>query len=734
MADNTLRFLQNPSEQWIVGCRNNILETTDSPDIMVSPCSQGETGSEIGKILPYTCPHPCSTCFPQYFPVARQLDDKEAGDLISTLTQEVLSSHETLVSAVEADGDGIARRWKRWSIAKRRDCLNAENVGKLHPTLHGARFLIPPLFTSNDPKATATHVEKTATDFLDTWLVPWLDQGILSESPLSFLKLLHLRSSHHPAEWVTFDYKHSKLAIKYGVLNRYYNEHCIDFSPDNFGKMVKWDKDRIHRREIFGYKAAVYILSAMKSIYTMLSRVIGNIQHDLRGREQKHREQADGAETATATKLWSILCGNNFTSFNKLEGSLDPPELKHMTGFSPPTPGINCNVPESVLGTVSSWTHQLDNQQTHEAIKKDIHQVLDLVRCTSGYDLSTDRTLWMLHASVLLVHPLFTRLTGLVVWESASGIAKLCDEVKSSAVSIREDLIRTRDSGVCILVKACRWHLAEQLVQLQAILGLGRCLAINEGRELMESDPLFWSLYTMGYDDRSDSTLDLSICLDLFHTYLQKKMTGSSVSGWQRLEKSGIGQHIVNTITNIQTLNEVATTISCSQGWDPEINDERRSRAELVELIDKAPHIVAISRMSNLRELVSTKQNPANLMALVAGHILRIIHDNASKAYPTPEAASAPSAPPSEPSDTTAGNAPKHIDVDDLVEYLMVNYEIKKEILYGRDPRIRTDLAARCIKDMVRRRGLQAALTQESANFSEWSKEIQRIVDIYRAE
>jgi hypothetical protein len=111
------------------------------------------------------------------------------------------------------------------------------DISSLHPGRHGIRFMVPDRVDITIHSEFQRSVEVKSAEHLDTWLAPWLDITTLADSPLTLLALVHHRVSRRPADWVLFDYQHTKLAQRYGFLGKPFNPHCVRLTAEGYGTL-----------------------------------------------------------------------------------------------------------------------------------------------------------------------------------------------------------------------------------------------------------------------------------------------------------------------------------------------------------------------------------------------------------------------------------------------------------------------------------------------------------------
>ncbi|GAB1317860.1 hypothetical protein MFIFM68171_08070 [Madurella fahalii] len=516
---------------------------------------------------PYSCAENCKTCSRQYFPVARRLSNEAAKDVVESLVRGISENHTALQQALSSHADAIAIRWRKRSRERRRTLL--ESLSSLHPDKHGIRALVPARDNTKELETT----RKTAGGYLDTWLTPWLDISTLSESPLNFLALLKHRTSCHPAQWVMFDYQQADLALTYGVLGRYYNRHAIRLTDDEFGQLVEWDKARVHSHEDFGLNAGLYILTAGHRISQILLGVVNDLLAEIRQRAEKHAKThtvgQSNPNVGQALSTWTNLVNNNFTSFGGGNtGIVSPPK----STFTDPMPLTLAQLRDMILTRDKAASDELKLVQSDAEY---VHHLVSEVEKTFARDVLDDEGVWAFLSQTVLVQPLLNKLW----WDEVLSRAQRAADCYAAIISAggggggvgrseqhkREEL----DVLLVFMKEACTQQLVTQLVQLYGSLshepGLDPSLLNLEYHvDFRTTDPLFWVLTTMGYDEGRDATLPLSISLDFLQTYLAANEKA----------KSRVSSRLLKRITDISSLNDILTALDRYRGHNSCVLDD----------------------------------------------------------------------------------------------------------------------------------------------------------------
>lgn len=522
---------------------------------------------------PYDCRDDCKICNRQYFPTARSLGDEEAKRLVENLVREITQDRAALQQALSHYREGIAARWLKWSREKRRTLLRS--VSSLHDEKYGIRKLIP---SRADVEAQRT--QGTAAPYLDTWLAPWLDLETLAESPLPLLALLERRVSHHPSEWVMFDYQQHDLAHTYGVLGRYYNQHAITLTRDGFGRLVQWDKVRMHSHADFGFNAGLYILTTASRIFKILLGVIDGLVQEIRERAAKHGDNPSlpgpSQNVGQVSSTWASLVSNNFTSFGKgnpaVAQAQKPP-------FTNPEPMTLEELQGIIVTRDNAASDELDFVQSHADY---VRHLVSEVQGSCPQQLLGEAGMWNFLAQTVLVQPLLNKLW----WDEVRGRAERAAESAAAMSASVEagDLSESANAQqldvlLAFMHQACSQQLVTQLLQLYASLshepGIDSALLEDDefDVELKTIDPLLWVLSTMGYDEGGDTSLPLSVSLDFFHSHL---------AAAKDEEKAKVSSRLLKRIADISTLNGIRMAIDCRRYNPCAIEDRSYANAVLI--------------------------------------------------------------------------------------------------------------------------------------------------------
>lgn len=272
----------------------------------------------------------CSDCFPQFFPATTMINDSTAQQTISSLSETMQENTAFLRGALADHADFIVTRWRKKSRDKRLAFL--EEHSALYPKKWAAVHLINAVNYPHSeeehvyyvgPKCEVTHTnvrtgetkrvrrtphpqdpEGVVKRFRDTWFLPYLDAEMLSEDPLLLLALLHHRTFNEPEKWITFDSANVVLAECFGPIDHVFNAQCVLVRGPNYGKLVKWNRQQMHRREIMGFTKAHFVFTAQSRMMAFLRRFVSGLL-----------AEANNAPVYGAHPKWLQLINTDFSRF-----------------------------------------------------------------------------------------------------------------------------------------------------------------------------------------------------------------------------------------------------------------------------------------------------------------------------------------------------------------------------------------------------------------------------------
>ncbi|KAH0143584.1 hypothetical protein KCU67_g13491, partial [Aureobasidium melanogenum] len=276
----------------------------------------------------------CGECFPQFFPATTMVNDSIAQQTMSNLRETIQESMAFLRDALTAHADFVVTRWRKKSRDKRFAFLEAHSA--LYPKKWAAIHLLNAV---NYPHSEEEHVYYTAlrrqviaihstgevkqvrrpphprdpegvvNRFRDTWFLPYLDAETLSEDPLLLLALLHHRTVNEPEKWISFDSANVVLAECFGPIDHVFNTQCVVVKGPDYGKLVKWNAQQMHRREIMGFTKAYFVFTAQNRMIALLRRVVSGLL-----------AEANEAPVYEIHPKWSQLIDTDFSRFGTTSG------------------------------------------------------------------------------------------------------------------------------------------------------------------------------------------------------------------------------------------------------------------------------------------------------------------------------------------------------------------------------------------------------------------------------
>jgi hypothetical protein len=305
---------------------------------------EGSQAPPLGTVIPDNSPPPnpfdceddeCSECYSQFFPATTMINDSVAQQTMSALTEATQENMAFLRDALTAHADFIITRWRKKSREKRVTFL--EEHSALYPKKWAAIHLLNAVnyphseeehayYVGPDREVIATnihtgevkHVRRTphprdpegvVNRFRDTWFLPYLDTEMLSEDPLLLLALLHHRTFNEPEKWIAFDSANVVLAECFGPIDHVFNPQCVVVHGPNYGKLVNWNAQQMHRREIMGFTRAYFVFTAQSKMMALLRRFVSGLL-----------TEANEAPIYGMHPKWSQLIDTDFSRFGSTSG------------------------------------------------------------------------------------------------------------------------------------------------------------------------------------------------------------------------------------------------------------------------------------------------------------------------------------------------------------------------------------------------------------------------------
>jgi hypothetical protein len=240
---------------------------------------------------------------PQYFPASHTFTDDQAKAVLKSTVDTIKSGLAFLRDSLARQADFLLSRWKKKSREKRSTFLKTHTqllekrwgcvhlldcVGPLERTYAGPR-MIPKVRTIRTPEGryantlelhTAQSVldanlrEETLALYRDSWFLPYLDVETLSEDPTLLLSMLHHRSCNELEKWLAFDNANLGLVEHFIIMSNIFNRNCVVMQGPDYGKLVAWKAEQAHRWEIVRFTKAYVLLSAQRTMFTLLSKCV----------------------------------------------------------------------------------------------------------------------------------------------------------------------------------------------------------------------------------------------------------------------------------------------------------------------------------------------------------------------------------------------------------------------------------------------------------------------------
>ncbi|KAI4782125.1 hypothetical protein E4T52_02919 [Aureobasidium sp. EXF-3400] len=276
----------------------------------------------------------CEECFPQFFPATTRINDSIAQQTMSTLGDTIQENIAFLRDALTNHADFIVTRWRKKSRDKRYTFLEAHSA--LYPKKWAAVHLLNAVnylnseeehvyYTASRREVIAYHPngevkkaqrpphprdpEGVVSRFRHTWFLPCLDAEMLSEDPLLLLALLHHRTFNEPEKWISFDSSQVALAECFGPIDHVFNAQCVVVQGPDYGKLVKWNAQQMHRREIMGFTKAYFVFTAQNRMMSLLTRLVSALL-----------AEANEAPVNDIHPKWSQLINTDFSRFGTTSG------------------------------------------------------------------------------------------------------------------------------------------------------------------------------------------------------------------------------------------------------------------------------------------------------------------------------------------------------------------------------------------------------------------------------
>lgn len=197
------------------------------------------------------------------------VSDTDAQDCISELLQSIEKSRLHLRSRLQTHGDNFLKRWQKLGQKALLDRLRKFDIEqKAWPQLH--RYLHFDL---------GWHEKR---QHRRAFLVPQINAEALSKDTSRFLRLVHHRTTHMPADFFWDDMRALIFPVSQGLLEKTFNSSCMVTNGGSRGTLVPWDRDQMHDEQICGFPVAKIVLESqdllMRTICTMFDGMVGDLK------------------------------------------------------------------------------------------------------------------------------------------------------------------------------------------------------------------------------------------------------------------------------------------------------------------------------------------------------------------------------------------------------------------------------------------------------------------------
>jgi hypothetical protein len=173
---------------------------------------------------------------------SESLSIAEATTNASSYAKEIQSDLRYLREALSVHGNTIISRWKK--SREKGSLALVSAFPKIYPKQWAPAYL-----SYDFPQP----VWKTARNFREASLLPWLSLEALRDDPYKFLSLLYHRTKHDPETWVVFDKHQTRASWTLGVFRTEF-AHCgIVFHGPRYGEICKWNMEEGHRWDVIGF-------------------------------------------------------------------------------------------------------------------------------------------------------------------------------------------------------------------------------------------------------------------------------------------------------------------------------------------------------------------------------------------------------------------------------------------------------------------------------------------------
>ena len=238
---------------------------------------------------------------------AEALSTAEASEISTSYAKDIRKDLQYLRDQVACHGNTIISRWKKRSREKR-----AAALLKAFPKIFPQQWSGPLI---NYDYANVTW--RKAREFREALLLPYLNLEVLRDDALKFLGLLYNRTKFDPEDWVSFDVHQTRTSWATGGFRTDFAECCIVFYGLNYGEVVPWNSDQVHRWDIIGFPRGRLVLEAQHFIMQFLRKIVEDLLDgvDRVGLSDKWIELANaGFRRSFGAETWSAFSNQAYSA------------------------------------------------------------------------------------------------------------------------------------------------------------------------------------------------------------------------------------------------------------------------------------------------------------------------------------------------------------------------------------------------------------------------------------
>jgi hypothetical protein len=560
---------------------------------------EGSQAPPLGTVIPDNSPPPnpfdceddeCSECYSQFFPATTMINNSVAQQTMSALTETFQENTIFLRDALTAHADFIVTRWRKKSRDKRLAFLEQHTA--LYPKKWAAIYLLnavnypyseeehayyvgPDWGVINiDPQTGETkRVRRTShprdpegvvNRFRDTWFLPYLDAEILSEDPLLLLALLHHRTFNEPEKWITFDNANVVLAECFGPIDHVFNPQCVVVHGPNYGKLVNWDAQQMHRREIMGFTKAYFVFTAQSRMMALLRRFVSGLL-----------AEANEAPIYAINPKWSQLINTDFSRFESTS-SWSTDSIKP---FSAPPSFDPYEVIELIASRHRAVKDEVELLQTDPAYVQFRARELASAHFFETFS-GSDR--WPYFVDQLFCIPLRREMYWRQLKNESKRMAKQLKEIKEAPSNLearaRYEQMVHAVWGLCLETFAVFENGVQRSLRYQR--GFERNLDIRGGGRLdkfdrtvstddyFPNDMLYWAVSSLGHDKYRPLSMDPSLNFAIID-YLCRT---------DRKEAARISQNLLVQMSDMAVLFNILESINLRRVRDVHVTQEHAGK------------------------------------------------------------------------------------------------------------------------------------------------------------